>query len=455
MTAGDLARLVGGEVTGDPSVELVGAEVDSRRLEPGELFVALAGARRDGHDFVPEALRVASAALVRRDAVLPPPPARRALVAVEDPLAAYHAVASHERLRRTWRVAALTGSVGKTTTKDMLAAMLGRHCSVGATAGNRNSTLGLPAQLIGQPEEVDTFVAEAGMSRVGELAALGAILRPDLLLYTRLAPVHLEFFPDMAAIVEAKAELIPFLASDGVLVVNGDDPHQAGYPDRTGARVVTYGSGRPARLEAVEDHGLLGTRFELVLGPGRAAVELSLPGRHQAENLLAAATAAWAWGVAADAAAEAAGSLRAAEHRGQVLHRADGVTVVDDSYNASPIAVARVLELLGAIPGRRRIAVLGEMYELGEISESEHRETGRRAAVACDLLVTVGGAPARTLAEAARGAGLTAVETVDDAEHAAALLTKRLRPGDVVLIKGSRGVGLDRTVAALLEGEAG
>lgn len=454
MTAAEIARLVGGETVGETSAAVTGAEVDSRRLRPGDLFVALPGAHRDGHEFVPAALDVAAAALVRRDATTPPPPAGRALIRVADPLAAYHALARHDRRRRGWTVAALTGSVGKTTTKELLAALLAARFRVGASEGNRNSTLGLPAELLSQPEDVELFVAEAGMSHAGELAVLGDILRPELLLYTRLAPVHLEFFADMDGIVEAKAELIPHLCPSGTLVVNGDDPHQGSYPARTAARTVHYGAGRAARIEGLVDRALLGTRFHLVLGDDRAEVELDLPGRHQAENLLAAATAAWVLGVPAAACAEAARSLEAAPHRGRLHRRGDGVVVVDDSYNASPVATARLLELLAAVPDARRVAVLGEMYELGGITEAAHRETGRLAASACDLLVAVGGAPARAMAEAATAAGLGRVEVAEDAEQAAAWLGPRLRPGDVVLVKGSRGVGLDRTVAALTAGEA-
>ena len=450
MTVADVARVVGGAVEGNGAVRLLGAEVDTRRLEGGDLFVALPGARRDGHEFVSAALETAAAALVRRDADLTSPPPERALVRVDDPLPAYHELARHERLERAWQVAAVTGSVAKTTTKNFLAALLAPHCRVGASQGNRNNTLGLPAEILSQDPEIEVFVAEAGMSSPGELATLGEILRPQLLLYTRIAPVHTEFFPDLAGIVRAKAELLPWLDDEGTLVINADDPNQNGYPAETGAGVIRYGGkDSEARIEDIEDRGLLGCRFRLVLPGGEAEIEMNLPGQHQAENLLAAAAAASAFGVRAEQVAETAPSLTAPEHRGRLLE-IDGISLVDDSYNASPLAVRRLLELLARAPGRR-VAVLGEMYELGDLAQEAHRHAGEQAAAACDLLIAVGGADAGLIAAGAREAGLRdeSVHLVEDADRAAELLRRVLCTGDVVLVKGSRGVGLDRTVAAL------
>ena len=450
MTVADVARVVGGAVEGNGAVRLLGAEVDTRRLEGGDLFVALPGARRDGHEFVSAALETAAAALVRRDADLTSPPPERALVRVDDPLSAYHELARHERRERAWQVAAVTGSVAKTTTKNFLAALLAPHHRVGASQGNRNNTLGLPAEILSQDPEIEVFVAEAGMSSPGELATLGEILGPQLLLYTRIAPVHTEFFPDLAGIVRAKAELLPWLDDEGTLVINADDPNQNGYPAETGAGVIRYGGkDSEARIEDIEDRGLLGCRFRLVLPDGEAEIEMNLPGQHQAENLLAAAAAASAFGVRVEQVAETAPSLTAPEHRGRLLE-IDGISLVDDSYNASPLAVRRLLELLARAPGRR-VAVLGEMYELGDLAQEAHRHAGEQAAAACDLLIAVGGADAGLIAAGAREAGLRdeSVHLVEDADRAAELLRRVLCTGDVVLVKGSRGVGLDRTVAAL------
>jgi UDP-N-acetylmuramoyl-tripeptide--D-alanyl-D-alanine ligase len=454
LTAGEAARVVGGAVEGFADVVLRGAEVDSRLLRPDDLFVALPGERRDGHEFVATALATAAGALVKSDIELGPPPEGRALIRVPDPLEAYWALAREERARRGWTVAAVTGSVGKTTAKDFLTHLVKGQRETGWSTGNRNSTLGLPAQILSQPERLDVFVAEAGMSRPGELDVLGGILRPiGVLLYTRIAPAHTEFFDDLSGIVRAKAELIPHLGADGTLVVNADDPHQDLYPSETSSRVLSYGIGADARIEDLENRGLLGSRFELHLPDGRATVELRLPGVHQAENLLAAAAASHALGLGVAEIASGVEGLQAAPHRGRTFTTDDDVTVVDDSYNASPVAVAKMLELLAVVPGRR-VAVLGEMYELGELTDTAHRDAGRLAASACDLLLAVGSGPARLLADAARAAGLESVELVVDADQAVEMLRRRLQPGDVVLVKGSRGVALDRTVAGLVGEEA-
>jgi len=456
MTAADLARAVDGVVEGSADVVLLGAEVDSRRIEAGDIYIALPGERRDGHEFVASALAIGAAALVRKDADLAPPPPGKALIRVGDPLAAHHVLAARERQRCGWRVVAVTGSVGKTTTKDMLTALVGRNGPTGSSSGNRNNTLGLPSEMLSQVEDIVNFVAEAGMSSPGELTVLGEILRPQILLYTRIAHVHTEFFPDIEGIVRAKAELLPWLDPDGTLVINADDPWQREFPSQTSARVLRYGTqDGEARIEAWEDRGLLGSAFRLVLPGSEARVELSLPGRYQAENLLAAAAAATGFDVTAEQVAVAARELRAPEHRGRILTLPEDISIVDDSYNASPLAMRRLLDLLAQVPGRR-VAVLGEMYELGEMAAEAHARVGREAAASCDVLIAVGGANAARLMEAARGAGLPAADIhgVDDAAGAAEVVRRLLKKGDVVLVKGSRGVGLDLTVAALVGEEA-
>jgi UDP-N-acetylmuramoyl-tripeptide--D-alanyl-D-alanine ligase len=450
LTVQRIAELIGGVVEGDPSCLVVGAEVDSRLLRPGELFVALPGDRCDGHDFVATALEVATAALVRRSAALEPPPPGRALVRVDDPLSAYHQLARRDCAGRRWTIVAVTGSVAKTTTKDYIAHLIAAHARAGASEGTRNSTLGLPAQLLRQPDDIEVFVAEAGMSRPGELDLLGAILQPDVLLYTRIAPAHTEFFAGLAGVVEAKAELLGHLKVDGALVLNADDPYQQGFSNRVRARVLRYGAGQAFRLDGLEDCGLAGTAFDLVTPEGHRRVALDLPGRHQADNLLAATAAAAAIGVPLGEVAARVSGLRAAPRRGRLHRRDDGVTIVDDSYNASPVAMSRLLELLRGVVGGRRIAVLGEMYELGAISLQAHRQVGEEAARAADLLIAVGGEAATELAAAAGRAGLGAVFHSADRDAATRLLAPQLEPGDVVLVKGSRGVGLDATVDALL-----
>ena len=305
--------------------------------------------------------------------------------------------------------------------------------------------------MLSQPPEVEVFVAELGMSRPGELDTLGRIVRPHVLLYTRIAPAHTEFFPDLEGVVRAKAELLPHLEKGGVLVLNAGDPHQESFTAPQASRTITYGApGAEIRAESVRARGLLGASFTLVVGSTSVEVELPLAGRHQVENLVAAAAAATALGLGPGDIAAAAAELEAAPHRGRVLTLDGGITVVDDSYNSSPVALHRMLELLADTPGRR-VAVLGEMYELGELSEEAHAEAGRLAATSCDVLLAVGGQDAMNLAMAALASERppSAVHRVTDVEEAIGVVTGLLAPGDVILVKGSRGVELDRLVAAL------
>lgn len=456
MTAHGVAEAVGGRVAGAGDILLTGAEVDSRRVQPGHLFVALPGAHQDGHEFVGEALQVADGALVCDDAAVPRVPPGKAYVRVPQPLNAYHLLASLERRTRRWSVIGLTGSVGKTTTKEILRVLLGSRFSVGASEGNRNSTLGLPAQLLSQPPSVDLFVAELGMSRAGELDLLGHITRPDIILYTRIAPVHTEFFDDFSALVTAKAELLPHLAEGGTLILNADDRHQSRFGEMTTESVVLYGRSGAVTARKVESLGLAGSRLVLEGAGAPITIELPLAGPHQVENFVAAAAAASCLGVSAENIATAAADLQAPARRGMVHRLVGGVTIVDDSYNASPVAVDSMLHLLAATPGRR-VAVLGEMLELGKLAGTAHVEIGRHAAERADILVTVGHESAAIMAEAARNAGLSTASArhVGHVDDAIALVGRLLKPGDVVLVKGSRGVALDRLVDSLVGNEGG
>ncbi len=440
----DIARLLGAPAPAGGDVLVTGAAVDSRAVRPGDLFVALRGTHADGHEFLPQASeRGAAAALVARRLPHPLPQ-----VEVEDPLLALQRLAVEVRRAAGYRLAGVTGSVGKTTTKDFLAALMATTFPTGSTSGNHNSEIGLPMELCNQPDGLAWMVAELGMSHAGELDRLGAIARPDALLYTVIAPVHLEFFPDIEAIAEAKAELIPHLRTEGVLVLNGADPRVAALADRFPGRVERFGVPLDSALwiERYSSRGLLGSRL-LLRGPATAIdVEWDLAGRHQAENLLAAAACALALGVPSEAVAPCAARLRPTPRRGEVHQARGGVTVVDDSYNASPAAMLRLLDLLSETPGRR-IAVLGEMLELGDAAEALHREVGARAGEAADIVVTVGGEAARAMAAAA---GSTEVAHLPDADAALELVARLTRPGDVVLVKGSRGIHLDRLVDGLL-----
>lgn len=441
-----LARLLGLPSLDGDGTTLSGVAIDSRAVRPGDLFVALRGERVDGHGFVDDAARRgAAAALVahRLDHTLPQ-------LVVADPLAGLQRIATAERAAATYRLVGVTGSIAKTTTKELLAALLATTYSTGATRGSRNSQAGFPAELCNQPEGLEWMVAELGMSHAGELDRLGAVAQPDALLYTVIAPVHLEFFCDIEGIAEAKAELIPHLRRDGLLVLNAADPRVRRLKARFPGRVLSYGVAGDSDLwiDRYHGHDLLGAELTLRGPDAEIAIEWRMAGRHQATNLLAAAACALALGVPGERIREAAASAHPAPHRGEVLQAASGITVVDDSYNASPVATREMLALLASTPGRR-VAVLGEMLELGERSTEFHREIGEQASGAADIVIAVGGAPAAALAAAADG---IEAHHVADAAAALALLATVLREGDVVLVKGSRGIALDRVVAGLVEG---
>ncbi len=443
----ELAALLGAHIEGGRDRRVTGVAIDSRAVRTGDLFVALPGERVDGHTFVAQAAGAgAVAALVSR-----PVPVDLPQLVVPNTLAALQSLARDERAAAAYRLAAVTGSLGKTTTKEFLVVLLATTFQVGFTRGSRNSQAGFPAELCNRPEGISWMIAELGMNHAGELDRLGAIAEPDALLYTVVAPVHLEFFADVDAIAEAKAELIPHLRRDGLLVLNAADPRVAGFAARFRGNVLRYGVPGESDLwlDEYQDHGLLGSRFRLTGSLGTLEAEWSVPGRHQAGNLLAAATLALAVGVAPMAIPPCLARLRPAPRRGEV-HKLPGraITVVDDSYNSSPQAATAILALLAATAGRR-VAVLGEMLELGPTSPAFHREVGRQASSAADVVVAVGGESAAELARAANGVEAHHVATAPEALE---LLRGLLRPGDVVLVKGSRGIGLEAVVDGLRAG---
>jgi len=443
---------------------------DSRRAAPGTLFVALRGARHDGHDFAAEALRNGAAAvLVERvpDGVDP----RRALT-VRDTLRALGDFAAYTRQRWGGRVAAITGSNGKTTTKEMLAAICAvegsrvpgfesskssprpsnprtlepsnpgeRRGSGGVlkTHGNENNLIGLPLTLLRLSGDEAVAVLEMGMNAPGEIARLTEIAVPDVGLITNVGPAHLEGLGSIAGVAAAKGELFAGMRAQAQIAVNMDDAWvvrvAAGFPGRR----IEFGDGRAVAASAVDDRGFDGLAFTLHVGARRAPVRLRLAGRHNVQNALGAAAVAHGLGI--DVAAIAAG-LAAAEPpkmRMQVVRLANGVTIVNDAYNANPASAEAALDALARTPGRA-IAVLGEMRELGSESESLHRQVGAYAATCGVAWLLAVGPQADAIAAGARAAATDIEVTVcADAASAAALLLERWRAGDAILVKGSRG----------------
>lgn len=452
----DLLSVVNGQLTGPTSVTTVtGASVDSRRVTPGSVYVALQGERADGHAYVVDALRGgAAAALVSRPVELPPA-LGGALIRVADPLAALQELAAWWRDRHAVRVVGITGSTGKTIAKEMTADVLSRTLRTLRNEGNLNSETGLPMTLLRLGSEHEAAVLEMSMYTVGEIARLAEIARPEIGIVLAVHPTHIERAGSLERIAQAKAELPAALPSDGLAILNADDPRVAAMASVTDAPVRTFGLGPSADVRAtdVESHGLAGTEFTLVAPWATQRVRSATPGRHLVPHALAAATAAEHLGVPMPEieAALAAGSR--AEHRMAPVKAVSGATVVDDTYNASPVSVVAALGFLAETPvpdGRRRLAVLGDMLELGPQEEELHRSVGTRAAGAVDGMVAVG-ERGRWLAEAAREAGLERVSWAADADEAASVLERDLAPGpgDLVLVKASRGIGLDRTVDLL------
>jgi len=375
-------------------------------------------------------------------------------VIVRDVVAALRRFASTTKRRMGFRLAAVTGSVGKTTTKDFAASILARRFAVEKTPGNQNSQIGFPMSIINLGRNPDWMVGEMGLSEPGDLTKLSRAFEPDVAAILRIAPAHLEFFASLEQLAAAKAEILEGLKPGGTFVANADDPRVAEIADRFSGTVLRFGRGPAADVTALGvEPSAEGSRFRLRTPRGEAGIELPLPGPHQVENFLAASAIGIAVGATADDCAEAALHLRAAEHRGELLRHASGALLFDDAYNANPSSMRAALDTLSGLPGTRRIAVLGDMLELGGEEDRWHRETGSAVVGRADLLLCVG-PRARWLGEGAIAAGLETSRVLHaaTAEQAAAVVADLAGAGDVILFKGSRGVGLDRAVAILSGG---
>ncbi|HEX8938979.1 MAG TPA: UDP-N-acetylmuramoyl-tripeptide--D-alanyl-D-alanine ligase [Candidatus Limnocylindrales bacterium] len=457
FTADELAALTGGRLLRRSERLARGGAVDSRAVAPGNVFVALPGERTDGHRFLEPAAAAGAAALVVTHA--PGDAELEALgdvsvVLVADGLAALQRLGGAWRARFDPLVAGVTGSVGKTTTKEAVAAVLGRRLVTLRTEGNQNNEIGLPLTLLRLGREHQAAVLEMGMYVGGEIADLARLGRPRIGVVTAVREVHLSRIGSLDAIERAKGELVEALPADGVAVLNADDARVRRMAARTAARSVTYGFADDAdvRAEAIVPLGAAGMAFRLVAAGGVLDVRTPVLGRHGVHNGLAAAAVGLAAGLDLAAIAEGLAAGWTAPHRSQLV-RAGGLTVLDDCYNASPSSVLAALELLASLPGRH-VAVLGEMLELGEAAERGHREVGEAAAGLVDALVVIGSGAAG-IADGALAAGLAADRIVRVADPAEALAALRLGPaaagdGDAVLVKASRGAALETLVDALV-----
>ncbi len=452
FTLGRLLDATSGSVvrgTADRSLTFKGGAFDSRILEPGAMFFALRDVR-DGHDFVGDALaRGALGAVVERvpggvedDALL---------VEVASVPHALRRLAEAVRSDREIPAVGITGNVGKTTAKQAAVATLGARFRVLASASSFNNEIGVPLTFLAQEPTHEVAVIELGFYVPGEIADLCRLVRPTVGIVTAIPdrPVHFSRTPSVEAITSGKAELIEALPPSGVALLNADDPRVRALASRTRARVVLFGTSADAELRAtgVRQEGLDDLRFTVSRGGERAEVRMPMPGRHFLVAGLAAIGAAVELGVPLDEAAVALATMEPPAHRVRV-HRLADLTLVDDSYNASPAAVEAALALLRGAGGRR-LAVIGDMRELGTLSQAAHEDAGRDAARSADVLVGVGELAA-TMVASAREAGLAEAHHAADAAEALVLLRRLMRPGDTVLVKGSRAIGLDALADALI-----
>jgi UDP-N-acetylmuramoyl-tripeptide--D-alanyl-D-alanine ligase len=455
LTAGVLASAAGGRLaSGNASASIGPVSIDTRTLTAGDFFVALRGDRFDGEAFVAEALRKGASGVLVSDAKSARG-SEAVVVEADDTTRALQNIGRFVRRESSARVVAITGSAGKTTTKEITAELLAARYRVYRNKGNLNNHIGLPLSLLELRSGPDVAVVELGMNHPGEIRTLVGIAEPEVRVWTNVGDAHLGFFPSIEAIADAKAELLEHARPDDVLIANADDARLMSRTRSFAGRVVTFGIDTDADVRAsdVEMRGLEGTSARVRTSRGELRLRTSLLGRGNLLNVLAATAVAVHFDVPAATIVERVAALAPAHHRGELSRLPGGLTVVDDSYNSSPAALKQSLETIAAASGSaRKVAILGEMLELGAHAIRLHQECGERAAAAgLDLLITVGSDAARAMADAAVRAGMraAAVAHVSDAGQAAELAMQRTRPGDLVLVKGSRGIGLEKVVGRL------
>jgi len=423
-----------------------GYSIDSRTVQPGELFFAVKGERLDGHDFVEQALKKGAAAAVVSRSDLSRYGSNARLLAVNDTLAALQTLAT--AVRKLWGKAliAVTGSAGKTTTKEAIAHVLASRFRVLKSEANFNNHFGLPLMLLKLEPGHDVAVIEIGMSHAGEIRALAKIAQPEIGVVTNVAPVHLEFFDSLAAIAGAKYELIESLPAGSTAILNADDDYVSQFGRDFHGKVVMYGT-RPeadVRAENIVACGAEGSEFDVLVNGCREHTRLPLVGAHNILNALAAVAVAMERGLKPSETVSALATLTPADKRGEVVQLGN-ITVINDCYNSNPKALSVMMDALAAMPAKRRIVVAGEMLELGPASEEMHRQAGEHAAKnKIDVVLGVRG-QAQALVEQARRAGARA-EFVATPQEAGEWLARETRDGDVVLLKASRGVKLEGAV---------
>jgi UDP-N-acetylmuramoyl-tripeptide--D-alanyl-D-alanine ligase len=470
LTAGWVAAQVGGAIAAGDTARVFGnVSIDTRTLGAGDLYFGVRGERFDGADFAAAAIDAGAAGIVvprgwdrsgeplldegpehgarvrERDAVV---------IEVDDTTAALQALAHAIRRQAGTKVVAITGSAGKTTTKEVTSEFLESRYRVVRNRGNFNNHIGLPLSLMELRTRPEIAVVELGMNHAGEISTLVRVAEPDVRVWTNVGEAHIGFFASLDAIADAKAEILEAATASTLLVANADDPRITARIGAFRGRIVTFGIDREADVRArdVVERGIEGTTARVTARTGKVDISTPLVGRTNLANILAATAVAEEFGIPLPEVASRAARLQPAAHRGEVVRLSSGVTVIDDSYNANPTATRKAIDLLASARAARRIAIVGEMLELGDHSPELHESVGRAAAkAAVDVLFAIGAGPARAMADAAVAAGMSndTVRYFASSEEAAPAVVALVRAGDLVLVKGSRGVKTDRVVDRL------
>lgn len=467
MSAEYVAEIVGGEVVAGPvDAILRGAEIDSRQVTPGMAFFALPGEHTDGHDHVEAAVRAGARVVVVcrfDDSVASqlgkPGTPHVAVVLVPDVAAALRSLAIHYRGTLRCAVVGITGSTGKTSTKDFLLAALGEDRSTVATLGNRNNELGVPLTILRAGPRTDVLIVEMGMRGEGQIMGLCAIAAPTVGIVTNIGQTHMELLGSQEAIIRAKGELVECVPAEGMVFLNGDDAWSRSISERALAPVTWYGMGESVDVRAsdieVDDLGM--PSFTLTANGETTRVSLPLPGRHHAYTAAAATAAALYLGVTFEEIAPRLAEVRVSDMRMQLFVAANGVTVINDAYNASPTSMRAAVTTLADMRAHgARIAVLGDMAELGSLTELAHFRIGEEVARSGIESLVTAGPMARRIAEGAIAAGMPpfAVRPCGDVDEASEVLDDLLSSGDIVLVKASRSMGLERIVERILATDA-
>ncbi|MBU4556518.1 MAG: UDP-N-acetylmuramoyl-tripeptide--D-alanyl-D-alanine ligase [Actinobacteria bacterium] len=459
-----LIEILGAEIlTGRGELMVNGIATDSRRVEPGNAFVAFSGERVDGHEYLVAAMERGARTLIvteSADALLSQLATARErdvmVVRVADALGAVQALASYHRSRLFCPVVGVTGSTGKTTTKDFIASVVSQGFRVIATEGNQNNELGVPLTILRAGADTDVLVVEMAMRGAGQIAHLASIARPTAGLITNVGTSHIELLGTQKAIADAKGELVSAVASEGCVFLNGDDIFSGALADKASAEIITYGMSDECVIRALDvmtDEASLPS-FTLVCPAGTRKVTLAIPGRHNVYNALAATAVALYLEIPLDDIVDGLEAAESGQMRMQSFETASGVHVINDAYNANPTSMRAAIETLSDMSGAsKRIAVLGDMAELGSLTELAHFRIGEEVArLEIDALVTVG-ERARRIADGARAEGMPdeVIRPCQTPEEATEVLDDLLAAGDAVLVKASRVMGLERIVEGIVD----